>query len=332
MPRRWLAWLVFSVFLGNYGTSDLGAQGGAVQLEGQAYLPLPLVATRIGMNSYWLEGYQTFRLRSQWTNADFPRAGRTIRINGVRVDLGFSTRLHKEVLHISVHDYGKVLRAILTPQVFNQPFRVRRIVIDPGHGGKDPGAVVARPALQEKDIALKTSLYLAEQLRAAGFEVVLVRDRDVFIPLLERARIANRHRADLFISVHFNAAANANARGIEVFSLTPAGQPPSGRSGLTAVDRAVHPGNALDARNRLAAYHIQRALITVSGEVDRGVKTGRFAVLRPLECPGVLVELGFMTHAGTASKLRSDAYLRGLATALARGVIQYRDHLGRFID
>ena len=331
LPQRWLASLLL-ILLAGFGQSGAAAQGAPVELEGRTYLPLTLVAARMGMDAYWLKGFQTYRLRSRWSNIDFPRSGYTARINGVQVHLGFPTRLHDGVLHLSEHDFQHVVQAILTPQVFDQPLEVQRIVIDPGHGGKDPGAVIQQPALQEKDLALETSLYLAERLREHGFEVILVRDRDVFIALQERARVANRGRGDLFVSVHFNAAANRAASGIEVFSLAPVGQPSSGRTEVTAADRRVHPGNALDARNTLAAYHLQRSLLAATGAVDRGAKRARFAVLRPLETPGVLVELGFMTHAPTAAKLQDSAHLRALADALADGIVAYRDQLARFVD
>ena len=176
------------------------------------------------------------------------------------------------------------------------------ICIDPGHGGKDPGAV--GHGVREKDVVLEVAIELGMLLEHAGCDVMLTRIDDVFLELGDRADIANRLGADAFISVHANASTSAQAEGIETFHF-----------------RGSRRGQAL-------ASAVQSALVTAfcppnGRHKSRGVKDAGFAVLRQTEMPSALVECEFVSHPEQARFLADAKNQRALAVAIARGVLGY---------
>jgi N-acetylmuramoyl-L-alanine amidase len=300
-----------------------------IQVGGQPYVDLVTVGKSFGMQAYWLQGYKTFRLRSQWTTIDIGKNGRVLNLNRLPIHLGFPSVESKGQLFIATADYKQVLQPILTPQVFKDRPGLRRIVIDAGHGGKDSGARNDAHGLLEKNLTLDVSRRLKALLERAGFEVVMTRDSDVYIPLAQRPKVANRAKADLFISLHFNAAGSASASGFESYALTPQHQASSKYPRPTSKDAVRFPANDQDPWNALIAYHLERALVQGLGGPDRGMKRARFAVLKHLDCPGVLTELGFVSHAETAKKLRSPAFRQTLAQSLFEGIVAYQKRLQR---
>ncbi|MBU0650494.1 N-acetylmuramoyl-L-alanine amidase [bacterium] len=128
------------------------------------------------------------------------------------IDFMGKIRRKMELLPVSV---------IRTGIDYSKKFSIKKIIIDAGHGGKDSGAV-SKNGIQEKDVVLDIALRVKRLLEASGFEVIMTRDRDVFMPLSMRSKIANKAKADLFISIHANAAKNRNANGLEVYYLSDA--------------------------------------------------------------------------------------------------------------
>lgn len=176
------------------------------------------------------------------------------------------------------------------------------ICIDPGHGGKDPGA--SGHGVKEKDVVLEVAIELGMLLEHAGCDVMLTRIDDIFLELGDRADIANRLGADAFVSIHCNAAENRSAEGIETFHF-----------------RGSRRGEVL-------AYGIQAALVSQfcppnGKHKSRGVKDAGFAVLRKTEMPSALVELEFVSHPRQAAFLADAKNQRALAYAIARGVLGY---------
>lgn len=172
---------------------------------------------------------------------------------------------------------------------------MKRICIDAGHGGKDPGAWAG--GVREKDIALAVALKIGALL--TGYEVVYTREEDVYVGLAERALIANQAKADLFVSVHCNSALNASANGMEVY---------------------VHTTRS--AASTRAANTIYDRLLPASGLRGRGVKANDYAVLRETSMPAVLVELGFVSSDGDRAKLVSEAWQNRAAEAIASGIME----------
>lgn len=173
-----------------------------------------------------------------------------------------------------------------------------RIVIDPGHGGKDPGAV--GNGLQEKNIVLTLALRIGQLLAARGAEVIFTRQTDVFLELDERPAVAARHGADYFLSLHVNAGGGT---GFETFVQTGA------HTAAVAYQNVIH--------QRVAPLYRQE------GFQDRGTKQANLAVLRGCEragIPAMLLEYGFIDHTKDAAMLRDPTWLEHLAIATAAGV------------
>ncbi|MDP4777469.1 MAG: N-acetylmuramoyl-L-alanine amidase [Opitutales bacterium] len=300
-----------------------------IQVSGRAYVDLGTVAQRFGMQGYWLAGYETYRLKSRWTTIDAGKNAKTLQVNRLPVYLGFPMVESRGQLFIAKADYQHVLQSVLTPQAFRPVPGLRRIVIDAGHGGKDSGARNDAYGLKEKELTLDVSRRLKSLLERAGYDVVMTRDSDVYIPLDQRPKVANRTKGDLFLSLHFNAAGSSTAAGFESYALTPQYQASSKYAKPEAHDNIAYTGNKQDAWNTLISYHVQRALVQRLGGPDRGLKRARFLVLKHLDCPGVLVELGFVSHPDTAQKLRTAAFRQTLAQSLFEGIVAYRNRLAR---
>lgn len=257
-------------------------------------------------------------------------------IDGVKVSLGEATVLRTQrprvgpaIQRLAVRraDYDKVL----LPLLWGPPPEARRparILLDPGHGGKDPGFQNKALKLDEKALTLDTARRVAARLRAAGFEVLMTRDRDVFLDLKDRSALAAKVRADLFVSLHYNAAAATSAAGAETFCLTPAGQHSTHDTGNRGSTKA-EPGNRFDALNIRAAYAVQRALVTRLRSTDRGVKRSRFTVLTDLGCPGILIEAAFLSNRAEAIRLSQETQRERIAEAIAEGILAYAAALPR---
>jgi len=219
---------------------------------------------------------------------------------------------------------------------------VSRIVIDPGHGGHDPGAMSGK--LTEADLVLDIALRLEKLLLAQpGVEVVLTRRTDVYVPLEERTAIANRERADLFLSIHANASRRKDARGIETYVLnfasTPEAEAVAARENsasrrdmrhLPDIVRAIALNNKLD-ESRDFARKVQRSLVGSFSPKDQprdlGVKQAPFVVLIGAQMPSILAEVSFITNPKDNQLLRTPAHRQRIAEALFDGVRQYQRSL-----
>ena len=218
--------------------------------------------------------------------------------------------------------------------------KIRRIVVDPGHGGHDPGAV-GPSGIQEKDVVLAIGLKLRELFREElGVDVVMTRSTDIFIPLEERTAIANKVGADLFLSVHANAAPNRSAAGIETYYLNLA------KTDKVAQLAAKENGTSLEKVSVLQAIlfdlmanyklndsahladEVQKSLhkkirTRYSDVKNLGVKQGPFYVLVGAAMPSILVEAAFLSNAVEESRLKDPAYLEMTANGILEGVRNY---------
>lgn len=252
----------------------------------------------------------------------FPKDSREAELGGVHVCLSYPVIVRDGVPYISQTDIETSIRPLLAPSKNSRGARIRNIVIDPGHGGKDPGNIVG--SQQEKRYTLLMAQELCDELRRAGFNASLTRTTDGFIPLPERPEIARRRGADLFISVHWNELpGNRSMRGAQTFCLTPAGAT-SSNSGSHGIGVRSSPGNRNDAKNLLLAYALQQSLLMKLGVEDRGVRRARYWILRDATMPAVLIEGGFMSNPTEASRIYDANYRRQMAHAIVEGIRTYQ--------
>jgi len=221
--------------------------------------------------------------------------------------------------------------------------RNKIIVIDAGHGGKDPGAIGYKKH-KEKVVVLKIAQELKKLLRSRGYKVYMTRDRDKFVKLSKRTKYANKKRADIFVSIHANAVDKKTAskvHGVECYFLSPSRSSRAKKiaakenvADLTEMNRYGKSSflNLLNHRNILAsnklAIDLQRAILgslnkSYKKVKDGGVREGPFWVLVGAQMPSVLIEVGFMTHPKEATRLSTSRYRKIMAKGMANGIERY---------
>ncbi|MFW6244183.1 MAG: N-acetylmuramoyl-L-alanine amidase family protein, partial [Desulfovibrionales bacterium] len=219
---------------------------------------------------------------------------------------------------------------------------IKTVMIDPGHGGKDPGAVVG--SLYEKTINLRMAKILGKMLSDKGFHVLYTRTTDTFIPLEERTAIANAKKADLFVSIHVNAHKSASVNGFELYYLNLARSKDAVR--VAARENAVSEKKISDLQviltdlmlnskikeSRDLANNVSTATVSHSKRYyadlrDHGVREAPFYVLMGAKMPAILVELGYLTNARERERLKTDSYLTRMAQGLANGILAYKKQL-----
>ena len=239
----------------------------------------------------------------------------------------------------------KIVRKNVDLRSEKEKWEFKTIVIDAGHGGKDPGAVGYR-GTKEKDIALDVAKRLEKKLsKNMNVKIIMTRDEDVFLRLSERTKIANENNGNLFISIHTNAAEDRRASGFETFLIGPNKNEAAvrvaarenavleleGTTGkkLTNEDliQATIAQSAFASKSELFASMVQKEIKKRVQSRDRGVKQAGFYVLMGASMPNVLVELGFISNPSEEKKLRSPQYRDQLATAIYRAVEQYQKTL-----
>ena len=225
----------------------------------------------------------------------------------------------------------------LAPESLTREFGLtaKTIVIDPGHGGKDPGAL-GRGTLQEKAIVLSISEKLRKILTQKGYTVLMTRDTNRYIPLKDRTTFAMQHKADLFLSIHANASENSKAKGIETYYLSvtstdKASEAIAARENAdsgysiqeleTLLKGIIQESKSEDSKR--LARHVQQALIQATGAIDRGVKHARFVVLIGTNVPAILIETGFVSNPTEGQKLTTPAYQHKIAAAIAQGIEKF---------
>jgi N-acetylmuramoyl-L-alanine amidase len=272
-------------------------------------------------------------------------SGSTVR---VVLDLGNAANFRvadtADPARIVVEIYG-----VLPDAAVREPSSVlkKRIVIDPGHGGHDTGAI-GPDGLYEKDVVLDIALKLREILsRDPNYEVFLTRDSDVFIPLPERTKIANREHADLFVSIHANASPHRDARGVETYFLNWTNDEETmkvaareNQISMKQMRQMKKPGDVLDVmlgdlardnkrdESMALANYIQDRLVSGIDKdnprlVNLGVKWALFYVLFGARMPSVLVEVSFISNPHEEKLLSKDGYRKDIARSIAAGIATY---------
>jgi N-acetylmuramoyl-L-alanine amidase len=331
--RAFLVALTFvgaTVLLAPARTTPVRPPTSNLRIGGVEYVDAINFGVTLGLKFEPTTSPRKFLLRGPAGTVTLEVDSRECAIGRQRVFLGEPVRDYRGRVCFSRVDAERLFAPILRPGLAQiaKP-RVRVIALDPGHGGKDPGKGNPRLKINEKALALDTALRLAALLKKQGYKVVMTRAGDKFIDLPDRPEIARRLGADLFISLHFNAAAVPSARGVEVFTLTPQSQYSTADTTRDddASAAAATAGNANDPWNALLGYHLHRELVQGLKVPDRGLKRARWAVLRPAPCPAVLVESGYLSNDAEARLIATPAYRQQIAAAIAKGVAAYASAL-----
>ena len=306
--------------------ASASVNGASITISGVAYVDARMFLSRLGFKAAWIERGKSMRFQSAASRIDLEADNRAIALNGLRVLMGEPAVFRGASFYVSRIDAEKLFLPILSPSSVATPPApaLRVIVIDAGHGGQDTGTQNKPFKMDEKtytiDVANRLRILLANQ----GYKVVMTRTDDRFVPLQQRADIANKAGADLFISIHFNAVSGApDVHGSETYVMTPQYQRSTGNPTRDPGDNVANPGNRNDPWNALLGYHMHDQVLGKLDSADRGFKRARFAVLRLVNSPGVLVEAGYLSNNDEAKKIATAAYRQAIAEAMAQGVQAY---------
>lgn len=196
---------------------------------------------------------------------------------------------------------------------------VSLVVIDAGHGGQDSGTM--RNGVMEKDLALDVAQRLERLVQARGFASLMTRRSDEFISLGARATAANRQRDCVFVSIHFDEGARAEAKGVHTFY---AARQATGLASWLPFFRPIASTSGNVDSQSLAAF-VQDSLVSYTQAFDRGIQAEQFYVVANVRHPAVLVEGGFLSNNDDLMKLTTEPYREQLAAAIADGIVRYRD-------
>ena len=295
------------------------------------YVDVRAIAERFGLKALWLNNDRVMQLTDSRgrVRLRFEYRARDFLMDGTRVFMGEATVLNQGSLFVSRIDVIKSIVPLLSPAeyAFRMPPPPQLIVLDAGHGGADPGARNLALHLEEKNLTLDVVQRLKKLLEGRGYRVMLTRSDDTKLApvqrtdLEQRDEVANRAKADLFLSVHFNSAL-PTVTGTETYVMTPQFEASSGGGKDAAVDKA-YPGNQQDFANTLLGFHLHRSLLAALNSTDRGFKRGRLMVLCFPECPAALVEAAYLSNYSDASRLATPEYRQRIAQALADGIDDY---------
>ena len=301
------------------------------------YVSATDLAVWLGCQGAWMEPSRKFTLTDKnnpANRAELNAEGREALVNGLRIFLGSPAVLRSGKLYVSRIDAERCLAPLLRPAFGGAvPPPPKIIALDLGHGGRDDGTENKNLGLKEKTLTLDVSLRLKKLLEAAGYKVVLTRadDRELApkkeIDLALRASFANRERADLLVSLHFNAATK-DTQGTEVFTYAPRTQHATDWWGqLTRSDPDLEmdaqPANRFDHWNVALAAALHRQMLQTLKTEDRGKKIAHWAVLKTLNCPGVLVEPVIITNEAEARRAARPEFRQQIAESLAAGIRDY---------
>ncbi|MBP5638418.1 MAG: N-acetylmuramoyl-L-alanine amidase, partial [Victivallales bacterium] len=260
---------------------------------------------------------KNYTYSSKYTTFNLAEDSREATLSQVNLTLAFAPTVVKGLFAISQADFNCYLEPILRPQLLPKK-NISRIVIDPGHGGKDPGCKGGTTF--EKNVNLAVATKLAQVLAARGYTVGMTRTTDKFISLKERVALATKFKPDVFISLHCNAA-GATVQGIEVYCATPQNTP---ASDAKVTSTRLCKANAYDKQNAYIAYQTQKQLVNLLKVTDRGVKHKRYSVITDLAAPCILIEMGFLSNQTDRTLLTTPAHQLKLATAVANAVDTYK--------
>src|SRR6266568_4286812 len=322
--KRWfaIAFLVSAIAITQ--TTALAADDWQIiKVSGHDYLSVDNISKFYGLAAEVVPVGGKTQLETVSSPLEFVRGSREVMINGARSWLCFPIIENDGRFLVSRTDLAKTIEPLLRPQRVPNAGKVETIVLDPGHGGHDKGALSRYGS--EKDFALDVARTLRPLLQAKGLRVIMTREGDYFVPLEVRAQIANAARNSIFVSIHFNATDDdPDATGFEIFSFTPRGAPSTSDTSLTLSSLDMQAGSTVDTQSMALSSCIYHSLLGHIPEFDRGIKRARFAVLRLTRVPAVLIEGGFLTERGESELIAKNDWRTKLAQSISVGIQNYQ--------
>jgi N-acetylmuramoyl-L-alanine amidase len=293
-----------------------------IKVNGHDYLTVDNIAKFYGLPAEVTASGDKIRIETVKNPLEFVRGSRQVVINGARSWLCFPLIEQNGKFLVARTDVAKTIEPLVRPHHVPNVGKVQTVVLDPGHGGHDKGAVSRYG--YEKDFALDVARKLRPLLQAKGLRVVMTREGDYFVPLDVRAQIANAAHNSIFVSIHFNATNDdPNATGFEIFSFTPRGAPSTSDNAVAPSSLSMQAGSQVDDQSLALSACIYHSLLGHIPEFDRGIKRARFAVLRLTRVPAVLVEGGFLTERGESKLIAQKDWRAKLAAAISVGIENY---------
>ena len=301
-----------------------------------------------GITLYWDSLAETGMLEKNGHQITFRKDEQIVVLDSVRISLTDAPELKNNKIYVSQKFMNDA--DILFQENNSTMFKVGAILIDAGHGGKDPGALKTYKingkdvTIQEKDINLKVAKLLGERLKTAypDKQIILTRDKDVFLTLQERTEIANNvkvkeNEAVLFISVHVNSSLNKTSSGYEVWYLSPGYRRTVLDKSTVTDDTSLFPilNSMLEeeytTESIMIAKFIMDGLQSQIGDQSkaRGIKAEEWFVVKNSNMPSVLIELGFVSNEKEALLLNNDTYLKKAALGIYNGIAAFITHFER---
>jgi N-acetylmuramoyl-L-alanine amidase len=309
--------LIVSVLTGHAQISKFRA----ARFHGEEYVALADLARHFELGADQSASSRRGSYRGLIAEAD----DRSIQLDGVAHWLSNPIVQASGRLWIGRIDVLKQVDPILRPSQFASRPRVRRVLLDAGHGGSDRGTRGRKRV--EKELTLDVAQRVKTLLDKQGLNVLMTRTSDRTLALSDRTDDARSRGADLFVSIHFNAAVGS-ASGIETFCLPPKGYPSTSVADARRMDQRYESGNKFDLENVWLAHCVQQELIQETKATDRGVRRARFQVLRDAPCPAVLIECGFLSNRAEEERILTTSYRETLARAIAGGIMDYVNSTG----
>jgi len=293
-----------------------------IKVNGHDYLTIENISKFYGLPAEVTSSGDKVQTETVKNPLEFVGGSREVVINGARSWLCFPLIEQDGKFLVSRTDVAKTIEPLVRPHRVPNVGNVETVVLDPGHGGHDKGAVCRYGS--EKDFALDVARKLCALLRTKGLRVIMTREGDYFVPLDVRAQIANAARNSIFVSIHFNATNDdPDATGFEIFSFTPRGAPSTSDNAVTPTSLSMQAGTVVDNQSLALSACIYHSLLGHIPEFDRGIKRARFAVLRLTRVPAVLVEGGFLTERGESRLIANKDWRDKLAAAISVGIENY---------
>jgi len=261
--------------------------------------------------------------RSRTATVIFEAGSRRVVVNGLSVYLNRSVLKAAGNWVITPVDAVDTIGAILIPSRALCKASAALVVLDPGHGGADPGT--GQGSLQEKNLTLDIAKRVRARLRDNHVNVMLTRDRDTSMTLEERCWRADRYGSDIFVSIHLNASRNQAISGVETYIVPASGYPSTAEmeQSVVGLKRKDCPGNRFDGANVVLAQYLHKGVLAHTGAIDRGIRRARFYVVRNANSPAALVECGYLSNRGESKKILDADYRDQIAEGVARGILTY---------